>query len=201
MRRSGYDEEQHPMKSWQRRTIGFLIVIGCIAILSVLMALLPYVHWHSPSAEDALPEVLVSRLKNLGMESLRSKDIPVAAVLLYGDSIIGEGYNTVLRDKIAGGHAEINALSNAMQLVGPTLFPQLNRDSLLLVSTFEPCTMCMGAILEYRIKHVRFLKPKPFFYLLREELRAIRYRWRLEQTGPEALQDSLFFSYPGYRPN
>jgi tRNA(Arg) A34 adenosine deaminase TadA len=201
MRRPGYNENQLPMKPWQRRTIGFLIVVGCIAILSILMALLPFAHWHSLSGEEDLPAGVVSRLTNLGMESLRSKDIPVAAVLLFGDSIIGEGYNTVLRDKIAGGHAEINALSNAMQRIGSTSFSRLNRDSLFLISTFEPCTMCMGAILEYRIKHTLFLKPKPFFYLLREELRAIRYRWRLEQTGPEGLQDSLFFSYPGYRPN
>lgn len=189
------------MKSWQRRTTGFLIIIGCIAILSVLMALLPYVHWHSLTAEEELPADLSSRLKSLGMESLRSKDVPVAAVLLFGDSVIGEGYNTVLRDNIAGGHAEINALSNAMQLVGPTSFSHLNRDSLLLISTFEPCAMCMGAILEYRIKNVRFLKPKPFVYLLREELRAIRYRWRVRQSGSEALQDSLFLSHSGYRPN
>jgi len=189
------------MKSSRRRTMGSLLVIGCIAILSVLMALLPYLHWNSLSGKKELPTALTFRLTNRGMESLRRNDVPVASVLIYGDSIIGEGFNTVLRDNNAGGHAEINAISNAMQFIGPTSFSQLNRDSLLLVSTFEPCAMCMGAFLEYRIKRVRFLKPKPFFYLLREELRAIRYRWRWEKVGQETLQDSLFFSYPGYRLN
>jgi tRNA(Arg) A34 adenosine deaminase TadA len=201
MTKSDYDKEQHRMESWQYRMRAFFVVIGCIAILLVLIALLPYAHWHLLLGREELSGRVVTRLQALGMESLQSKDVPVAAILIYGDSIIGEGFNTVVRDHNAGGHAEINALSSAIGRVGRTAFSQLNRDSLVLISTFEPCTMCMGAILEYRIKQVRFLKPKPFFFLLREELRAIRYRWRLEQSGPEALQDSLFYSYPGYRPN
>jgi tRNA(Arg) A34 adenosine deaminase TadA len=173
--------------------------MGCIAMAALLIARLPYVHCYSPSSEKELPTALILRLKHLGMESLRSNDVPVASILLYGDSIVGEGFNTVLRDNNAGGHAEINAISHAMHRIGLTSFSRLNRDSLALVSTFEPCTMCMGAMLEYRIKHVRFLKPKPFLYLLQEELRSIRYRWRWQKVGPETLQDSLFFSHPGYR--
>jgi len=187
------------MKSFPGYSISFLIVIGCAAILTVLAVLLPYVHWHSLSGEKEMPAALISQLKTLGKKSLRSYDVPVAAVLIYRDSIIGEGYNTVLRDNSAGGHAEINALSSAMQRIGPTAFSQLNRDSLVLVSTFEPCAMCTGAMLEYRIKHIRYMKPKPILSLLQENLRAMRYRWQWEQRGPEAVQDSLFFSHPGYR--
>ncbi len=182
----------------RRRTIAVSFIVG-VALCITLLSLLPYVPYHFFSSENTLSEPVAIRLMNLGRMALPSRDVPVASILMYHDSIIGEGFNTVLRDGNAGGHAEINAISDAMQRMGPTMFSALNRDSLLLISTFEPCPMCRGAILEHRIKQVQFLKPKPLSYLLREDFRGMRYRWLWRQIEPEALQDSLFHSHPGYK--
>ncbi|HXD93649.1 MAG TPA: deaminase, partial [Bacteroidia bacterium] len=64
------------------------------------------------------------------------------------------------RDTNIGGHAEINAISNTIKNIGTQNFNQLNRDSLILITTFEPCLMCRGAIIENRIKHIEFIKEK-----------------------------------------
>jgi len=146
-------------------------------------------------SEEISPDVL-DTLRALGNRALESNDVPVGAVVLYGDHIVGRGYNTVHRDLFAGGHAEIEALSDAIRRLGLESFQALNRDSVLLITTFEPCLMCRGAILEYKIKDVVFLKGKPALSWLREDLRTFRYSWTRKQGGSPSLQDSLFRKHP-----
>ena len=124
--------------------------------------------------------------------------MPVSALLIYNDEIIGEGYNTVLRASAAGGHAEINALSDAMKRLGFERFSSLSRDSLFLVTTFEPCLMCAGAFLNYNIQQVYFLKKKDFLYLAKGGARFMRYsfsRGRIKENGE---QEALFNQHPDY---
>lgn len=181
-------------KTIDSRTSYFLE--GILAI--VVLLLVSYSQWYiTPS-----PRVggnLLDTLRILGAQALASEDVPVGAVVLYGDSILGAGYNTVLRDSAAGGHAEINAISSAFRKVGYERFQKLDRDSLMLVTTFEPCVMCRGAILEYNIKRVVFIKGKPVLHWLREDFRTFAYYWRRSQSGPPALQDSLFLKHPKFR--
>lgn len=141
----------------------------------------------------------INELRSLGLKALKSLDVPVASLVFYQGKIIGRGYNTVIRNSQAGGHAEINAISDAMRTVHVSAFNNLNKDSLLLISTFEPCQMCRGAILEYGIKHVQFLKPKPILFLAKEELKVWRYLWQRELREPFALQDSLFLLHPDHK--
>lgn len=175
------------------------LLFGGIAVAFILTYVVPLLHFGFGESSQ-LPIASQERLANLARHSLAGDDVPVAAILMYGDSIIGEGYNTVHGNLDAAGHAEVNAISSAMRRFGSAGFARVNRDSLVLISTFEPCLMCTGAILEARIKHVRYLKPKPFLYLLREDLRLLRYRWEASSLGPESLQDSLFLLHWGYRP-
>ena len=149
------------------------------------------------------PEVKINNnikaeLFELGKESLKSSDAPVASVIIYNDSVIGRGYNTVLRDTLAGGHAEINAISDAIKHVGIKKFNELNRASLILISTFEPCMMCKGAIQLYKIKHVYFLKSKSPFFWIKNFYSELLYEKNKRKTGPEILQDSLFRLHPYY---
>lgn len=141
---------------------------------------------------------LQSRLSELGREALLSKDVPVAAVLLNGRNVIGEGHNTVLRDENAAGHAEVNAVSQAIQAVGWEGFHALDRDSLLLISTYEPCAMCRGMLLEYGIKRVVYLESKSMMHWLREDLRWLRYELTKQSGTPEELQRALFMLHPDY---
>jgi tRNA(Arg) A34 adenosine deaminase TadA len=86
----------------------------------------------------------------------------------------------------------VNAISDALRRFGDAGFASFNRDSLTLISTFEPCVMCTGALMNFGIKRVAFLKTKPLFQRLQEDYRLMLYRFRMDQRGPGALQDSLF---------
>ncbi|MBI3193104.1 MAG: hypothetical protein HYZ34_01400 [Ignavibacteriae bacterium] len=141
---------------------------------------------------------LVRELTRLATTALQNNDAPISALVLYRNKIIGRGFNTVIRDSNAGGHAEVNALSDVLHNYTRKDFSLLDRDSLLLVSTYEPCLMCRGAILEYNIRHVQFLKEKPILHWLREDYRTYRYQWNRMKVDPAELQDSLFRLHPDY---
>ena len=179
------------MKRWLR------IVLFIIALLVAYCAIRKaYVlrNTYTPSADQ------VDALGMLGKEAIRSGDVPVAALLLYSDSIIGRGCNTVLRDGNAGGHAEVNALSDAFRSLGRDRFDRLDRERMVLLTTFEPCAMCKGLILEYRIGHVAFIEPRSVWHWIKEDLRSITYELTRQRSGPESLQDSLFRLHPAYDP-
>ncbi len=151
-----------------------------------------------------IPDVVLNEgersvLTTLGDSALQHLDVPVASILLYNDTIIGTGYNTVIGRGDAGGHAEINAISSALRQIGKEKFDALDRNNLTLITTFEPCLMCRGAIVEYKIKNVVFLKPKSLTHWLMKHMQELRYETTKRRGEPEALQDSLFVKHPQYR--
>ncbi len=84
-------------------------------------------------------------------------EVPVGAVVVYQDQVIGEGWNRPIGDTDPTAHAEIMALrSAAKKLDNYRLL-----DSTLYV-TLEPCIMCTGAIIHARVKRVVYgaLDPK-----------------------------------------
>jgi tRNA(adenine34) deaminase len=125
--------------------------------------------------------------------------MPISAILIYNFEILGRGYNTVLRDQNAGGHAIINSINDAIKEVGLTTFMNLSRDSIKIITTYEPCEMCKGAILEYKIKSVEFLKSKSLSYWLDEYYRELGYELSKRKLDGEELQDSLFRLHPAYQ--
>lgn len=142
---------------------------------------------------------VIERLVTLGKQSLESNDVPVAALLLYKGEVIGEGFNTVLRDGNAGGHAEINAINSALQKLGPERFRSLDRSSLMLVSTFEPCLMCVGAILNYRIRTVCYLQEKDLSEVMSERKKLVKYFLLRRQALHQNEQILLFRLHPEYK--
>ena len=140
----------------------------------------------------------MARLLALAKQSLDSLDVPIGALLMYRNEIIGEGYNTVLCTSNAGGHAEINAISDAIKRLGMERFSLLDRKSLVLVTTFEPCLMCAGAFMNYNIRRVYFLKEKDAVYLSKEGVRFIRYYLQRRKIKNDGEQDILFELHPHY---
>ncbi len=78
-------------------------------------------------------------------------EVPVGAVVVMGEDLIGEGYNRTLVDCDPSAHAEIVALRAAAKAAGNHRLPAAR-----LYSTIEPCAMCAGAILQARIELVVF---------------------------------------------
>ena len=81
--------------------------------------------------------------------AFEADEVPVGAVIVQGESIIGMGFNQreTLQDPTA--HAEIIAITQAAQ----TLESWRLLDCTLYV-TLEPCPMCAGAIVQARIPTV-----------------------------------------------
>ena len=78
-------------------------------------------------------------------------EVPVGAVVVHRNRIIGRGYNQVEKLKDATAHAEmiaITAASNNLQNW------RLNECSIYV--TLEPCIMCTGALLSSRINELYF---------------------------------------------
>lgn len=141
-----------------------------------------------------------TKLASLGAGAITSMDVPVASIVLYNDTILGVGYNTVNKDLNIAGHAEINALSDVVKKIGFAKFRSI-KDSIVLITTYEPCQMCKGAILEYEVKNVFFLKKKSLWHWIKSDWNDFRYELRKRQAKDDGqLQDSLFRLYPNYKP-
>lgn len=85
-------------------------------------------------------------------------EVPVGAVIVKDDKIIGTGYNKKEINKNPISHAEIEAIYEACRNTGDW---RLNGASMYV--TAEPCIMCAGAILHARISKVYFGVNEPKF--------------------------------------
>lgn len=79
----------------------------------------------------------------------KDNDIPVGAVIVLNNDIIGRGRNirNSLKDPI--GHAEIIAIQDAAKHMG-----DWRLEGTTIYVTLEPCLMCLGAIINSRIDHL-----------------------------------------------
>jgi tRNA(adenine34) deaminase len=73
-------------------------------------------------------------------------DVPVGAVVVLGDRVIGIGANRREIDHDPTGHAEIVALREAGRWVR-----RWRIDGATLYATLEPCPMCAGALVNARV--------------------------------------------------
>jgi cytosine deaminase len=74
--------------------------------------------------------------------------IPIGAVLVCDDEIIGRGHNRRVQSGSAILHGEMDALEHAGRLSAATY------GRVTMYTTLSPCSMCAGAILLYRIPRV-----------------------------------------------
>lgn len=86
-----------------------------------------------------------------GEKAAEIGEVPVGAVVVWGDKIVARAYNTRETDKNALCHAEIKAIDLACKRLGGWRLFMCE-----LYVTLEPCPMCAGAIINSRIKRVIF---------------------------------------------
>ena len=83
-------------------------------------------------------------------------EVPVGALVVRDDDILGEGFNQVISACDPSAHAEIVALRAAARCVGNYRLPGTT-----LYVTIEPCAMCAGAIVHARIERLVFGAREP----------------------------------------
>lgn len=91
-------------------------------------------------------------------EAMRLGEVPVGAVAVLDDVVIGRGYNRKESDQDPTAHAEILAMKQAAlhlnnwRLIGVTLY-----------CTLEPCPMCAGAMIQARLSRLVYGAPDTRF--------------------------------------
>lgn len=98
-------------------------------------------------------------------------EVPIGAVVVHDEKIIGRGHNMREKFQDATYHAEVLAIMEACQNLGSWRLEDCD-----LYVTLEPCIMCSGAIINSRIKRVIYAAPDPkagavdsLYHLLQDE--------------------------------
>lgn len=87
----------------------------------------------------------------LAEQAYEEKEIPVGALIVKDDRIIGKGYNQTERLKDATAHAEMLAISAACSTLESKYL-----EGCTLYVTLEPCAMCAGALVWSKIDRIVF---------------------------------------------
>ena len=98
----------------------------------------------------------MSNAVELAKQAGERGEVPVGAVLILDDKIIGKGRNQSIELNDPSAHAEIQALREGAstirnyRLIGSKIYV-----------TIEPCTMCLGAMIHSRIEKLVFGAKEP----------------------------------------
>lgn len=83
-------------------------------------------------------------------------EVPVAAIVVVDEQIVGRGYNRNIIDHDPSAHAEIVALREAGRTLGNHRLVDAT-----LYCTLEPCLMCAGAIVHARVRELVYAADDP----------------------------------------
>jgi len=103
-----------------------------------------------------LDQFWMQRALELAKLAEQQGEVPIGAVVVKDDQIIGEGYNSPIANHDPSAHAEIIALRQAAKHVGN--YRLLN---CTLYVTVEPCLMCVGAMVHARIGELVYGAAEP----------------------------------------
>jgi|SRR6185369_4654362 tRNA(adenine34) deaminase len=103
------------------------------------------------------PEEMVAAALEVAESGMAVGELPIGAVVVMGDDIIGRGYAT---ERTAGRrltHADINAMNEADMLLGWDRRPY----PLALAITLEPCVMCYGSAMMLGVSDIYYALESP----------------------------------------
>lgn len=91
---------------------------------------------------------------NEAIEAWKSNEVPIGAIVVHEQSVVGSGHNQVESSNDPTAHAEMIAISQASHSIGDR---RLNKTTLFV--TKEPCPMCSGAAIMARLGRVVYAVP------------------------------------------
>lgn len=104
-----------------------------------------------PIAQSIIDENWMFKALDLARIAAKHNEVPIGAVVIYENEIVGSGFNRRESNRDPLGHAELLAIAEASKkldrwrLIGCTLYV-----------TLEPCLMCAGAIVNSRLDRLVF---------------------------------------------
>jgi tRNA(adenine34) deaminase len=111
----------------------------------------------------------------------RLGEVPVGAVIVLEDAIVGRGFNQPIGSHDATAHAEIVAIRDAGSRLG-----NYRLSGATVYVTIEPCQMCVGAMIHARISRVVYGTREPKAGAIESAMRAHEHpalNHRLAATG------------------
>lgn len=88
--------------------------------------------------------------------ALAEGEVPIGAVVVFEDRIVGKGRNAREGSRDPTAHAEILALQEAARSLG-----RWRLTGATVYATLEPCFMCAGALVNARVDRLVFSVPDP----------------------------------------
>lgn len=98
----------------------------------------------------------MARALEMARKAALSGEVPVGAVLVLGERLLAEGYNTTLGRSDPTAHAEVVVLRKGARVLGDWRLLETT-----LYTTLEPCAMCAGAAVLARVPRVVFAAADP----------------------------------------
>ncbi len=107
---------------------------------------------HEKSLEpESKDEYWMQRALLLAQKAEEEGEVPVGAIVVLDNEVVGEGWNRPISSHDPSSHAEINAIREASSHLSNYRLPTTE-----LFVTLEPCVMCAGAMIHARIARVVF---------------------------------------------
>lgn len=103
------------------------------------------------ATEIKLDVIWLQHALTLAQQAAEQDEVPVGAVVVYQNEIIGSGFNQSIKLNDPTAHAEIMALRQAANAVGNYRLIDAS-----LYVTLEPCAMCAGSLIHARISRLVF---------------------------------------------
>jgi tRNA(adenine34) deaminase len=101
--------------------------------------------------DDATAELWMREALAEAQKAELEGEVPVGAIVLLNEKIVGRGHNKPIQMKDPTAHAEILALRQAAKTNVNYRLP-----GTILIVTIEPCIMCVGALIQARVEEVIF---------------------------------------------
>lgn len=92
----------------------------------------------------------------MAKKAYEKDEVPIGAVIYRGDELIAKAYNGCIAKNSSLAHAEMLAIKEALKKLNTTYLNECE-----IYVTVEPCMMCMGSILNTRIKKLVYGASEP----------------------------------------
>ncbi len=106
--------------------------------------------------QQRIDECYMSQALTLAADAAALGEVPVGALIVRDDQVLGTGMNRCVTDHDPCAHAEVLALRS-----GAKTLQSARLDDATLYVTIEPCLMCCGALLQARVARLVFGAREP----------------------------------------